>query len=118
MRDMVGVFAILGGIIELIASWAGPQLATVGTGSDPGPGPDPIAVAIGYAMAVLSIVGGAMVLAGRNGQRWGVTLIAAGIVGSVAAGPASGFYIFGGVSTVIAGVLALFTRQDARGSMR
>ena len=38
MRDMVGVFAILGGIIELIATWAGPRLMEVGTSPDQGPG--------------------------------------------------------------------------------
>lgn len=51
-----------------------------------------------------------MVLTNHSGRHWGLFLIVVSILGSVAAG---GFYMFGGLLGLIAGVLALLVRRPA-----
>ena len=115
MRDMVGTFAILGGIIEFLAVLAGPQLAATGPASDQvGPSLDPLPMVIAYGAAVLAIAAGIFVLAGRNAQRWGLVMIGSAVVGTVVAESTAGFYAFGAVPVLLAGVLALFIRQRRR----
>jgi hypothetical protein len=112
MRDVVSVCAILGGVIELIAAIGGPQLAGVGImSSDPAPAMPTGALIVGMAAALLSIVGGGFIQAGRSGQLWGVALIAAAVVGSVVVTSLTLWFTFGAFFTLLAGVLALFLRR-------
>jgi hypothetical protein len=111
LSDVVAVFAVLGALIEYLAVLAGPQLATIGTAPDaPLPAMDPVPFAIALIVTTLSIVGAVAVVAGRSARRWGVVLMAAAVVGSLAAASSSGIYILGAIFTLSAGVMALFIR--------
>jgi hypothetical protein len=113
---MVAVVAILGGILDLITAIGGPQLAGVGIRTDVPPPPMPLGpLLVGLAIGVLSIAGGALVSAGRSGQRWGLVMVAAGVIGFVVVGPSTGFFAISVVLTFLAGVMALFTRRRTTG---
>ena len=112
---MVAVVAILGGIMELITAIGGPQLAGVGIRSDVPPPPmETVPLLVGLAIGVLSIAGGALVSAGRNGQRWGLLMVAISIIGVLVVGPSTGWFTIAAALTFVAGVMALFTRRSKR----
>jgi hypothetical protein len=112
MRDMVAVCAVLGGIIELLAAIGGPQLAGVGIRTaEPPPAMGTVPLVVGLAVGVISILGGSLVSAGRNGQRWGVALVIAAVVGAWVVGQSTGWFIFGAFFTLLAGVMAVFVRR-------
>ena len=115
MKDIVGVLAVLGGLIEIVAAIGGPQAAGVGmlTG-DRAPAMETGPLLIGLGIAALSILGGGLVAAGRDGRWWGVAMIAAAIAGALVIGPWTGFFTMGAGFTLVAGAIALFTRPERR----
>ncbi len=116
---MVAVVAILGGILVWITAIGGPQLAGVGIRSDVPPPPmETGPLIVGMAIGFLSIAGGAFVSAGRNGQRWGVLMVAVSIIGVVVVGPSTGWFTIAAALTFAAGVMALFTRRNRRAGSR
>ena len=115
MKDIVGVLAVIGGLIEIVAAIGGPQAAGVGmlTG-ERAPAMETGPLLLGLGIAALSVLGGGLVASGRNGLWWGVALIAAAITGALLVGPWTGFFTMGAAFTLLAGAIALFTRPERR----
>lgn len=113
MRIAVFVLALVGGIIGLLGTMGGLGLTAIVSGLAQNAATEQTAgevgarLLVGFAAAVVTIVAGSAVLARKAPRRWGVVLIVANVVGLVAAG---GFYLFGGVLGLVAGLLALFVR--------
>ena len=115
MRESVVVLALLGGLIQIVAAVGGPQLAGVGMlTNEPAPPMPTESLLLGLSVAAVCILAGSFVAAGRNGQLWGLVMLAASVVGIVNVGPLTGWYTIGSFFTVLAGVLALFVRRPRR----
>jgi hypothetical protein len=119
MREVVAVLAILGALIELLGAIGGPQLAGVGLVS----GEDAPAMAtgpllLGLAIGVTTIVGGARVAMGGNGQRWGAILVLGSVAGAMILTPWTLWFTFGAAIALIGGVLALFIRRPRKAGWR
>ena len=115
VREIVAVCAILGGIIEMIATIGGPQLAGVGMVSgDPAPPIETVPLIVGLATAGVAIAAGSLVGLGRNAQVWGALIIASVVIGVSVVGPSTGFYTMGAAFTLLGGVLSLFIRRRRR----
>lgn len=52
--------------------------------------------------------------AGRSGQRWGLLLVAASIIGVLIVGPSTGWFTIAAALAIVAGIMALFTRRTKR----
>ena len=112
MRVTTVVLALLGGIVELGGVFAGFRLLGLATFAGVAV---PIAypgfrLVVAFAMAVMSIVGGAVIWSEKDrvgaavSRRWAAVLVVAAILGTIAVGR---FFILGGVLTLIAGILGL-----------
>jgi hypothetical protein len=115
MREIVGVCAVIGGIVELIAAVGGPRLTGIGMlTNEPPPAMETGPLLVGIAVALISIVAGSLVTAGRSGQFWGIVLLVAAAVGVIVVGPWTGWFTLGAAFTVLAGALSLFVRKSHR----
>lgn len=118
MRVTVLVLAVLGGLVGLVGVFAGSRLLGLATffAQDVPVDHPGLRLLVAFAMAVVSIVGGAVMGSDRQPattgltRRWAIVLVVAAIAGTVAAGR---FFVLGGVLTLIAGGLALTLRSRA-----
>jgi hypothetical protein len=112
MRELVASLAILAAVVEALAAIAGPAGTGVKYVTDqPVPAMETGPLLVGLAVAGVSLVAGVLVAAGWNGQRAGVVLIVAAVVGAFVVSPWTLWFTFGAVFALLAGVIALFIRK-------
>jgi uncharacterized BrkB/YihY/UPF0761 family membrane protein len=119
MRIAVFVLALIGALIGLVGTMGGLGLAAIVGGLAQDQATEQAAteagsrLLLGFGAAIVTIIAGSAVLARKAPRRWGVVLIAANVIGLLAAG---GFYLFGGILGLVAGLLALVVRPTPVGS--
>lgn len=119
MRIAVFVLALIGALIGLVGTMSGLGLTAIAGGLAQSQAAEQAATEVGgrlllgFVAAIVTIVAGSAVLARKAPRPWGIVLIVANLVGLVAAG---GFYLFGGILGLVAGLLALVVRREVPAS--
>jgi hypothetical protein len=110
------VLALIGAIIGLFGTMAGLGLTAVVGGLAQDVATEQAAaeaggrLVVGFLAALVTIVAGSAILLRRSPRRWAIVLLVANLIGLVAAG---GFYLFGGILGLVAGLLGLLVKPAA-----
>ena len=110
MREIVATCALLGALVELLATLGGPQAAGTGVPNELAPAMPTGPFLVGLAAAGLAVIAGLRIGRGHSGKRWGLVLLVCTAVGIVVVSPWTGWFTIAAVFVLLAGVLALFIR--------